>query len=488
MYIYNSLSGKKEKISPPPKGKELKLFVCGPTVYDEPHIGHARTTVSFDIIAKFLRTEGFSLNYLQNITNIDDKIINRAKEHNENPFILAERFEGAYMDAMKMLGVDSVTTYARASDHIPEVIKQVHTLIQKEYAYRIEGDGYYFDIEKFEDYGKLSKRTALQAEDSISRIDEGIEKRNKGDFCLWKFVDVRNTKNISEYVLVNGEPAWNSPFGWGRPGWHIEDTAITEKYFGPQYDLHGGGIDLKFPHHEAEIAQQEAASGKKPFVRFWLHTGFVSIDGQKMAKSKKNFISVPEFFKKNGSDNEITKNIFRMLVASHHYRSPMNFSWELFEQARVRTSSIVEFVTKLEFIKNSKKIDENENTIIDGEKIEQDFYDAMRDDFNTPLALGVLFSEINRISPYMFSLNKKDIDSFIHAVEKCLHIIGISIPRSIVPERVTHIMEERELSRAHKQFAHADTLRKEIEELGYEVEDTPLGPLVLKSKNLNLKS
>ncbi|MEW6617237.1 MAG: cysteine--tRNA ligase [Patescibacteria group bacterium] len=482
MQIYNSLSGKKEKLSPPLRDKELKLFVCGPTVYDDPHMGHARTAVSFDIIAKFLRTEGFSLNYLQNITNIDDKIINRAKEQNENPFALAERFEGAYMDTMKMLGVDSITTYARASDHIPEVIKQVQTLIQKEYAYRIEGDGYYFDIKKFEDYGKLSKRTALQAEDSVSRIDEGIEKRNRGDFCLWKFVDVRDIKNTSEHTIIHGEPAWNSPFGWGRPGWHIEDTAITEKYFGPQYDLHGGGLDLKFPHHEAEIAQQEAASGKKPFVRFWLHAGFVSIDGEKMSKSKKNFISVTDFFKKNGSDNEATKNTFRILVASHHYRSPMNFSWELFEQARVRFSSLVEFVTKLEFIKNSKNTKEQEHTSIDAEKIEQSFFDAMRDDFNTPLALGMLFSEMNRIAPYMFSLNKNDINSFISATEKCLHIIGISIPHHTVPERVIHIMNERELSRAHKQFAHADALRKEIEELGYEVEDTPIGPFVKKIK------
>jgi len=481
MLIYNSLSGKKEKLSPPLTGKELKLFVCGPTVYDDPHIGHARTAVSFDIIAKFLRTEGFSLHYLQNITNIDDKIINRAKEYNENPFALAERFESAYMNAMKMLGVDSITTYARASDHIPEVIKQVQTLIQKEYAYRIEGDGYYFDIQKFEDYGKLSKRTALQAEDSVSRIDEGIEKRNRGDFCLWKFVDVRNIKNTSEHTIIDGEPAWNSPFGWGRPGWHIEDTAITEKYFGPQYDLHGGGLDLKFPHHEAEIAQQEAASGKKPFVRFWLHAGFVSIDGQKMSKSKKNFISVTDFFKRNGNDNEATKNIFRMLVASHHYRSPMNFSWELFEQARVRLSSLVEFVIKLEFVKNSKNTVEQERTIINGKKMEEDFLDAMRDDFNTPLALGVLFSEMNRISPHTFSLNKNDISSFIHSVEKCLSIIGIFIPRHITSERVNYLMNERELSRVHKQFAHADVLRKEIEELGYEIEDTPLGPLVKKS-------
>lgn len=480
MFIYNSLSGKKEKISQPFFGKELKLFVCGPTVYDEPHIGHARTAVSFDIIARFLRAEGFSLNYLQNITNIDDKIINRAKENDENPFTLAERFETAYINAMKMLGVDSVTHYARASDHISEVIKQVQTLIQKGYAYRIESDGYYFDIKKFEDYGKLSKRTALQAEDSVSRIDEGIEKRNKGDFCLWKFVDVRDIKNTSEYVLANGEPAWNSPFGWGRPGWHIEDTAITEKYFGPQYDLHGGGLDLKFPHHEAEIAQQEAASGKKPFVRFWLHTGFVSIDGQKMSKSKKNFISVADFFKKCGSDVEMTKNIFRMLTASHHYRSPINFSWELFEQAHVRLSSLIEFVTKLEFVKNNRNSVENKNNIIDGGKIEQDFFDAMRDDFNTPLALGVLFSKINQISPHTFSLNKKDIDSFIYTMEKCLRVIGISIHRYTIPERVSRAMNERELSRAHKQFAHADTLRKEIEELGYEVEDTPLGPFVKK--------
>ncbi len=485
MFIYNSLSGKKEELKKPWWNRKLKLFVCGPTVYDDPHIGHARTSISFDIIARFLRHEGFALTYLQNITNVDDKIIARARERNEDPFALAERYEKSYLQTMKMLGVDSINRYARASDHIPEVITQVRTLIQKGYAYRIEGEGYYFDITKFKDYGKLSKRTALQAEDAMSRIDEGIQKRNRGDFCLWKFVKVDEPENTSlSYLLVHGEPAWNSSVGWGRPGWHIEDTAITEKYFGPQYDIHGGGLDLKFPHHEAEIAQQEAASEKKPFVRYWMHAGSLIIGGEKMSKSKNNFITMNEVFMKNGNDTETTKNIVRMLVASHHYRSPINFSWELFEQARMRIQSLTELFAKLEFVKkkNGKGIQKNTGGGTDGNNMEKEFMNAMRDDFNTPLALGSIFSEFNRIAPRIFSLNEHNANSVIHTLQKCLSLLGITIPSYPIPEEIEKKAMERELSRSNKQFAHADTLRKEIETVGYEIEDTPLGPLVKKSK------
>lgn len=479
MIIYNSLSGKKEELKKPQGNEKLKLFVCGPTVYDEPHIGHARTSISFDIIARFLRHEGFALTYLQNITDVDDKIITRARERNEDPFALAKRYEKSYVQTMKTLGVDSIDLYARASDHIPEVITQVHTLIQKGYAYRIEGDGYYFDITKFKDYGKLSKRTALQAEDAISRIDDGIQKRNRGDFCLWKFVKTDDKENNSSpYLLINGEPAWNSSLGWGRPGWHIEDTAITEKYFGPQYDIHGGGLDLKFPHHEAEIAQQEAASEKKPFVRYWMHAGSLVIGGEKMSKSKNNFITVDEMFSKNGKDTERTKNIIRMLVASHHYRSPINFSWELFEQAHTRLQSLTELFIKLEFVKKKNK--NNADTKMNGKRMEKEFLDAMGDDVNTPLALGSIFAEFNRILPHIFSLNEKNADSVMCALQKCLSILGITIFSTPIPKEIEKKAMERELSRSNKQFAHADALRKEIETLGYEIEDTPLGPFVKK--------
>ena len=240
MQIYNTLSRKKQELKPKESNK-LNLFVCGITAYDFSHIGHARTYIAFDMIAKYLRQKEYDVYYLQNITDIDDKIIARAKEQGEDALQLSQRFEQEYLKDMKSLGVDAVSEYARATDHIPEIISQVERLLKKEYAYEIKEDGIYFDISKFKDYGKLSHRTAQQAQDAVSRIDESVNKRNAGDFALWKFSD----------PSAKGEPSWESPWGVGRPGWHIEDTAITEKFFGAQYDIHGGAQELICPHHEA---------------------------------------------------------------------------------------------------------------------------------------------------------------------------------------------------------------------------------------------
>jgi len=319
--VYNTLSQKKE-IFRPRQNKKVNLFVCGPTVYDFSHIGHARTYIAFDMIAKYLKEKGYKVFYLQNITDIDDKIIKRAKEKNITPKQLARKFEKEYYKDMKALGITSVSKYARATDYIQEIINQVKKLIEKGVAYRIN-DGIYYDITKFKDYGKLSRRTVLQAEDAVSRIDEAKEKRNKGDFCLWKF-------------SKPGEPKWKSPWGWGRPGWHIEDTAITQKHFGYQYDIHGGARDLIFPHHEAEIAQMEAISGKKPMAKYWLHTGFLTVEGKKMSKSLGNFITIREFLKEN------SPQILRMLVLKNHYRSPIDYSEKEINQAKKELQRIAE--------------------------------------------------------------------------------------------------------------------------------------------------
>ncbi len=341
--VYNTLSRKKEILKPraprQTRGKQkIKLFVCGPTVYDAAHIGHARTYIAFDVIVKYLRQNGYNVFYLQNITDIDDKIINRAKEKNIAPEKLARRFEKEYLDDIKSLKINGVTKYARATDHIKEIIGQVTRLIKKGCAYKIE-DGIYYDISKFKGYGKLSKRTILQAEDGVSRIDESKDKKNKGDFCLWK-------------LSKPGEPSWPSPWGKGRPGWHIEDTAITEKYFGPQYDIHGGGRDLIFPHHEAEIAQMEAISGKSPLVKYWLHSGFLTVNGQKMAKSLGNFITIRDFLKENSA------RFLRFLVVKAHYRSPIDYNEKLILQTKRGLEKIDEFIEKIRNIKSKKQVKE----------------------------------------------------------------------------------------------------------------------------------
>ncbi|MAF79638.1 cysteine--tRNA ligase [bacterium] len=474
MYIFNTLSGKKELLKKP-KNRPINLFVCGPTVYDLAHIGHARTQLAFDVIVKYLRAQGWKIFYLQNITDIDDKIIDRAKKEKKDPLKLAHEFEETYYRDMKALGINTVDTYARASKFIPEIVRQVQTLIKKEYAYEIPNQGYYFNIKKFKNYGELARRTITQAEDGVSRIDESIKKKNKGDFALWKFVNAPKSSN--KYKLVKGEPAWKTTLGWGRPGWHIEDTAMTESFFGPQYDLHGGGLDLKFPHHEAEIAQQEAASGKKPFVKIWMHAGLIRIENKKMSKSLGNFITIESFLKKHDAE------LFRWIILMHHYRSPAHYSEKLVEQSKKAREGLDEFIQKLTLRKQSKKSaphPKKQNIQKEIQSTKKSFEKAMEDDFNTREATAKIFEFLRNTNPRIWSLTKKEVENTLNLLKETLGVLGINTIPSLTPKNIQEMMKKRELSRAHKQFVQADTLRKKIEALGYIVEDTPLGPLARK--------
>ena len=325
--LHDTLSRKDKRLNPR-SGKKIEIFVCGPTVYDYSHIGHARTYIAFDAFVKYLKSQSYEVRYVQNITDLDDKIIARAGELGQSAETLAQNFEKEYYHDMETLGVDSVDKYARATDYIPQIISQVQRLIDKGYAYEIEKDGIYFDISKFKNYGKLSGRTSEQAEDAVSRIDESVEKRNKGDFAIWK-------------ISKPGEPKWKSPWGEGRPGWHIEDTAITETEFGAQYDIHGGARDLLFPHHESEIALMEALSRKSPLVNYWTHTGFLTVHGEKMSKSLGNFITIHEFLKMHA------KETLRLFVLSSHYRSPIDYSEQAVSQAETNVKRLAEFYDKV---------------------------------------------------------------------------------------------------------------------------------------------
>ncbi len=455
--IFNTLSGVKE---PLPKKKELKLFVCGPTVYDYSHIGHARTYVAFDNIVRYLKSRKIKLFYLQNITDIDDKIIARADERNVSWEKISKDFEKAYYRDMKALGVKSVTKYARASDYIKEIEKQVKTLIKKGYAYEIPWDGWYFDLSKFPEYGKLSHRTIGQATDGVSRIDSSNNKRNTGDFCLWKF-------------SREGEPSWKSTLGEGRPGWHIEDTAISETFFGPQYDIHGGAVDLKFPHHEAEIAQQESASGKRPFVKIWMHTGFLLINGEKMSKSLGNFTTIRDFLAKHSAET------LRMMIASHHYRSPIDYTENLAEQAKASLKRIRNFLARLGMINKSGAVSAEVKNLISA--ADQSFETAMEDDFNSPEALASIFNLLNGLEKVIWNLNKSEASLIKKVLVKKMEIFGIPLGKpSKIPSKITELAKKRELFRKSKQFIQSDAIRKELDALGYIIEDTPAGPLVLK--------
>lgn len=475
--LYNTLSQQKE-IFRPKKTKKVNLFVCGPTVYDFAHLGHARVYLVFDMIVKYLREKGYEVFYLQNITDVDDKIINRAIEEKIFWKDLSRRFEKEYLEDMKALNINSVNKYARATAHIKEIISQIKRLLEKGYAYQIK-DGIYYDIKKFKDYGKLSKRTAFQAEDAVSRIDEAIEKRNKGDFCLWKFVKPERQKSGEKFLKI---PRWSSPFGNGRPGWHIEDTAITEKYFGPQYDIHGGGRDLIFPHHEAEIAQIEAISGKKPFVKYWLHVGLLTVNGQKMSKSLGNFVTIRDFLKKHSA------RILRLLILKTHYRSPLNYSEKEIEQVKKQLERIDEFLDKLNRIKRKKagkKSNGNINKTIFLKELSAKFEKAMEDDFNTPVALAVVFNLINR-GNQLLDQNKltpadaRDILNFLRKIDKIFNFLFWGKKVTKIPAFIKKLVREREEARKRKDWKLADEIRKKIKQQGFWIEDTKEGPQIKK--------
>ncbi len=442
--LFNTLTKKKETFKPS-KGKNVKLFVCGITPYDFAHIGHAKTYVQFDVIVKYLRYRGYDVFYLQNVTDIDDKIIERAKERNEKPIELARNFEEEYLKDMGSLGANSVTKFARATEHIAEIQKQVKALMDKGFAYAIENDGIYFDLGRFPEYGKLSGRTSEAAEDALTRIDDSIKKINKGDFCLWK-------KSKPD------EPSWQDPwFNGGRPGWHIEDTAISEKFFGPQYDAHGGARDLIFPHHEAEIAQMEAASGKKPFVKYWLHTGFLNVKGQKMAKSLGNFVTIRDALKKYDA------KVLRFFYISAHYRSPVDYSEELLEQAKNSLERLNDFVRN---IKDSKEKD-NPKLI---EKTRKEFLKCMDDDFDTPKALAVIFDFVKEV--YKKGGGKKTYELMLE-FDKIFNVLNLE--ENKLDEDLQKLIDEREKARNEKDFVRADKIRTELKEKGIILEDTKEG-------------
>src|SRR3989338_1128788 len=384
MKIYNTLTKTKEPLVSC-NDKKIQMFVCGPTVYDYIHIGNARTFVFFDVVAKYLKSQDYEIDYIQNITDIDDKIINKAKQENKPWKEVADFYFDEFKKDIETLGVTS-PRYIKATDHIEDVRKQVKILIKNKNIYLLENDGWYFNLKTFPEYGKLSGRNAEIAEtdDAVSRIDESEGKRNNGDFCVWKLAKV-------------GENWWNDEkLGNGRPGWHIEDTAITEHFFGPQYDIHGGGQDLIFPHHEAEITQQESASGKKPFVKYWMHVAFLINKEQKMSKSLGNFETVNELLKK------YPKEVLRFYLLSGHYRQPLEFSDKMLKQSGAAINRITEFIQKLELAKSDLEVELPSEIL---ELVKKQFTEAMDNDFNTPEAFAAIFEMIRAINP-LLSENK----------------------------------------------------------------------------------
>ena len=446
MDIYSTLTRSKEDFKTINKNR-VNLFVCGPTVYDDAHIGHGRTYISFDTIKRYLEYLGYSVFYIQNITDIDDKIIKRSKESGIPASDIAKKFERRYIEDMHKLNVTGVNLFARATDHLDEITCQIQRLIDKGFAYETE-DGVYFEINKFEEFGKLSNRNIDELESHRNLAQ--TTKRNEQDFALWKKRE------------GNDEPVFSSPWGDGRPGWHIEDTAITEYYFGDQYDVHGGGLDLIFPHHEAEITQMEAVSGKSPMVRYWLHTGFLNVNGEKMSKSLNNFITIRELL------NDWDADTFRFFVLSTHYRSPIDFSKDSLHQSQKSLEKIKKFYSALDVEICDVECD---NSSLNASQ--EEFFNSMDDDFNTPKAIASIFVLINEFKNMDLSEEEKiAIKSFLNDVS---YILGIDFNLDDVSsdsgELLDLIISVREELRSAKQYGLSDKIRDELNSFGYEIND-----------------
>ncbi len=469
--VFNTLTGKKEDLIPLTPNK-IGMYACGVTVYDLCHIGHARSAVVFDVIRRYLRFRGFDVRYIRNFTDIDDKIINRARQEGIQWDEVARKYTEEYYKDMDRLGVGRADVEPKATEHIQEIIEIVRVLIDKGYAYVVDGD-VYFEVNRFPDYGKLSKRD-IEEMLAGARVEVDERKRNPMDFALWK-------------SSKEGEPSWESPWGPGRPGWHIECTAMSIKHLGESFDIHGGGADLIFPHHENELAQSEAYTGK-PFVKYWLHNGFITIDKEKMSKSLGNFFTIREILDKFDSE------VVRFFLLSTHYRSPIEFSDALLREAEASLDRYYTTLIRMEEFKGEggsswpslqgKTLEDAVSTFLDK------FKEAMDDDFNTAQALGYIFELIREVNRFLDTRpSGRKAGDLVSKTKELLHQAGnvlnifnkspdewydslmktknIPLTREDILDRI----KQRQEARQRKDWATADAVRKELEEQGIILED-----------------
>jgi cysteinyl-tRNA synthetase len=457
--IYNTMSRKKETFEPFDP-KFVKVYTCGPTPYDLSHVGHARTFVFFDVAIAWLRDQGYNVDWIMNITDVDDKMINRARELGIPWEDFKELMIYEFLKDLDALGVYGVSMLVRATDVIPEMIEIIKTLIEKGYAY-VTPDGVYFDVSKFPDYGKLSKIPLEELKKH--RIEPSPYKRNPADFALWK---------LRKYDY---EPAWESPWGLGRPGWHIECSTMIYKYLGPQIDIHGGGSDLIFPHHENEIAQSEAFTGKKPFVKYWMHVGMVTIEGEKMSKSLGNIVTIREVLQRYDAAS------FRWFLLSAHYRKPLDFSWEHLERAKKHMERLRIALRLLEEPGDLDKVTLTElykaKLPEKFEKLIQEIENALRDDFNTAVSLARFQDLLGAIISEAEKLSAAERAKLHWQLERFMRIFGFRLQTSEAKERelLKLIAEVRTELRKRKLYEISDRIRERLIAIGYHVADTKDG-------------
>ncbi|MGA9049175.1 MAG: cysteine--tRNA ligase [Dehalococcoidia bacterium] len=445
MKIFSTLSGQKEEFTP--ADNEVKMYVCGVTVYDVCHFGHALSYITFDVIRRYLEYRGYQVKYVQNFTDIDDKIINRSNERNIPWKDLVEKYIGEFFVDMDALNIKRATIYPRATEEIPMIIRVIQTLMDKGHAYRADGS-VYFRVKSFAGYGKLTHQTADDMR--ITETTETEKKEDPLDFALWK-------------AVKPGEPAWPSPWGDGRPGWHIECTAMSIKHLGKTLDIHGGGQDLVFPHHENEIAQSECFTGVDPFVRIWMHNGFLQLGTDKMSKSLGNLVTIKQALERNSAD------AIRLFIISSYYRMPLRYSEEALDAAE----------TGIERMKQALKAEgKTGGEILEAEPFKARFIEAMEDDFSAPQAVAAMFElvrEINRCSE-----KGMDIGRAQQVLKELAGVIGFTLQESrklehSEEEKILELIERRNLHRKAKEWRQADEVRDQLLKMGIAIEDTPRG-------------
>lgn len=461
MKIYNTLTQKKDEFVPIEEGK-VRMYVCGPTVYNYIHIGNARPAIIFDTVRRYMEYQGYQVNYVSNFTDVDDKIIRKANEEGVSPTEISERYIKEYKVDTEALNIKEATYHPKATQEIGGMVEMIEELIKKGHAYEKNGT-VYFKTRSFDEYGKLSKKKIDDLEAGI-RIAIADEKEDPMDFVLWK-------------PKKEGEPYWNSPWSEGRPGWHIECSVMSKKYLGDQIDIHAGGEDLVFPHHENEIAQSEAANGKE-FARYWMHNAFLNIDNKKMSKSEGNFFTVREICE------QYDPQVIRFFMLNSHYRSPLNFSKELVESAKISLTRILTSIWQLEYLLHSKTFEgenfssEEQSSLVEAKALKQKFIDAMEDDFNTADAIAAIFELVKLANTNCKGESSQEFIQMIHdeMVDLC-DILGIKTAKEeeLLDEDIEQLIEDRQTARKNRDFARADEIRNLLIDKGIILEDTREG-------------
>ncbi len=477
--VYNTLSKKKEDFKTI-KENMVMMYVCGLTVQNYSHLGHIRSAVNYDVIRRYLEYKGYDVTYIQNFTDINEKIVARAKEEGMTTAELADKYTRSYLDDIERLNVREASQYVKATENIEAIIDMIKKLVDRGYAYEADGN-VYFSVDKFDGYGKLSGRN-LEDMKAGSRIEVVEEKENPMDFALWK-------------KGPEGEKEWDSPWGPGWPGWHIECSAMSTKYLGDSFDIHGGGSDLIFPHHENEIAQSEACTGKEPFAKYWLHNGSVNLKGEKMSKSLGNFFTTRELLKK------FTGTEIRYFLLMKHYRSPIDFSLEEVENSKTSLKRIINTISNLERFMDSEIEKGGQSIEVDKRKFsdlfaarKRTFEESMDDDFNTARAIGVLHEltrDINKlINDQEFILTDKSLTIIEEAYDLLNEFIGIlgldlssdetnnqknSADEETIDKLMALMLDVREEARSSKNWELADMIRDGLNDLGFIIKDTPQG-------------